>query len=94
MFVDGTLARVQVDTSTASTAAGVGVGDSEPRVRQVYGARVRTMPHKYTDGHYLVVPRGTGQDSVFRLVFETDGRRVTRLRGGRFPEVEWVEGCS
>jgi hypothetical protein len=28
------------------------------------------------------------------LVFETDGNRVTMFRGGRLPEVKWVEGCS
>ena len=30
----------------------------------------------------------------YRLVFETDGERVTRYRAGRLPEVEWVEGCA
>lgn len=30
----------------------------------------------------------------FRLVFETDGARVTRFRAGLFPSVEYVEGCA
>jgi hypothetical protein len=94
MAVGGQIARVEVTDSTVATAAGARVGDSEARINQLYAGRVQTGPHKYTNGHYLTVRRGTGADSAYRLVFETDGRRVTRYRGGRMPEVEWVEGCS
>lgn len=93
MIVSGRIARVEVSDPTVATAAGARVGDSEARINELYAGRVRTTPHKYTDGHYLTV-RGAGADSVHRLVFETDGQRVTRYRGGRLPEVEWVEGCS
>lgn len=94
MMVGGQVARVEVTDTTVATAAGAHVGDPEARIHALYPARVQTGPHKYVDGHYLVVRRGAGADSMYRLVFETDGRRVTRFRGGRFPEVEWVEGCS
>jgi hypothetical protein len=94
MTVRGQVARVEVRDTTVATAAGARVGDTEARVNALYSGRVQTMPHKYVDGHYLIVHRGAGADSVYRLVFETDGRRVTRYRGGRFPEVEWVEGCG
>jgi hypothetical protein len=93
MIVNGQVARVEVSDTTVATAVGARVGDTEARISQLYPGRVRTGPHKYVDGHYLVV-RGTDGDSVYRLVFETDGQRVTRYRGGRAPEVEWVEGCS
>lgn len=89
----GQVARVEVTDSVVATTAGARVGDTETRINQLYPGRVQTSPHKYTDGHYLTV-RGSGADSVQRLVFETDGQRVTRYRGGRVPEVEWVEGCS
>lgn len=94
MTVDGQVARVEVNDTTVSTAAGAHVGDSEARINALYPGRVQSGPHKYVDGHYLVVRRGAGADSVFRLVFETDGQRVTRYRAGRVPEVEWVEGCG
>jgi hypothetical protein len=94
MTVGGQIARVEVSDTTVATAAGARVGDTEARINALYPGRVQTGPHKYVDGHYLVVRRGTGADSVHRLVFETDGQRVTRYRGGRVPEVEWVEGCS
>jgi hypothetical protein len=94
MAVGGQIARVEVSDTTVATAAGARVGDTEARINALYPGRVQTGPHKYVDGHYLVVRRGTGADSAYRLVFETDGQRVTRYRGGRIPEVEWVEGCS
>jgi hypothetical protein len=94
MTVNGQVARVEVRDTTVVTAAGARVGDTEARINALYPGRVRTTPHKYVDGHYLIVPRGPGADSIYRLVFETDGRLVTRLRGGRLPQVEWVEGCG
>jgi hypothetical protein len=94
MAVGGRVARVEVTDTTVATAAGARVGDTEARINALYPGRVQTGPHKYVDGHYLVVRRGAGADSVYTLVFETDGQRVTRYRGGRMPEVEWVEGCS
>lgn len=93
MIVSGQVARVEVSDSTVATAAGARVGDTEARINQLYSGRIRTTPHKYTAGHYLTV-QAAGADSANRLVFETDGQRVTRYRGGRMPEVEWVEGCS
>jgi hypothetical protein len=94
MVVRDTIVRVEVENTTIATAAGARVGDTEARIHALYPGRVQTLPHKYVDGHYLVVRRGARADSMYRLVFETDGQRVTRYRGGRFPEVEWVEGCS
>jgi hypothetical protein len=42
------------------------------------------------DGELLIV-RGAKR----RVVFETDGDdRVTSFRGGRVPEVMYVEGCA
>jgi hypothetical protein len=94
MFVRGQVARVEVSDTTVATAEGARVGDSEARVDSLYAGRVQRTPHKYTDGRYLIVRGPASADTLHRLVFETDGRRVTRFRGGRLPEVEWVEGCS
>ena len=92
MIVDGTVARVEVDDSTIATAEGARVGDDTARVMNLYKGRVRVEPHNYVNGSYLIVSQPA--DTVHRIVFETDGKRVTRYRAGRFPEVEWVEGCS
>lgn len=94
MVTDGVIARVEVDTTSIRTAAGAGVGDSEARIDSLYPGRVRRMAHKYTDGRYLIVVATPPRDTMFRFVFETDGHRVTTMRAGRVPAVEWVEGCS
>jgi len=93
MLVRDTVARLDVRDSTLVTEAGARIGDPESRVLGLYKGRVTTEPHKYVEGgHYLVV--ASPNDSARRLVFETDGKRVTSYRVGRMPEVGWVEGCS
>jgi hypothetical protein len=89
MLVDGVVARVDVTDASTPTDAGARVGDTEARITGLYPS-ARVGPHKYTDGHYLTVDVASGR----RLVFETDGTRVTRLRSGAVPAVDWVEGCS
>lgn len=95
MIEGGRIARVDVDSGGVATDAGARVGDSEARVQSLYPGRVAVTPHKYTAGHrYLTVTPATPADSAYRVVFETDGRRVTRYRAGRRPPVEYVEGCG
>jgi hypothetical protein len=94
MILDDTVARVDVDSAGVRTAEGAQVGDTEARVLELYKGRVTVEPHKYTgpEGHYLVVaPPG---DTLHRIIFETDGQRVTGYRVGRRPAVELVEGCA
>lgn len=89
MLFGGRVVRLDVTAVGLATAAGAQVGDTEQRVRELYPG-LQAEPHKYTDGHYLVVDANQGR----RLVFETDGARVTRYRAGAIPQVDWVEGCS
>jgi hypothetical protein len=93
MLDGGVVRRVEVDSGAVATAAGARIGDSEDRIRQLYPG-LREQPHKYVDGKYLVAVPGAPADTTHRIVFETDGRVVTRFRGGAFPYVEYVEGCS
>jgi hypothetical protein len=95
MVEEGVIARIDVDSVGAATDAGVRVGDPEARVREAYAGRVTETPHKYVPGaRYLTVVPSAAADSAYRLVFETDGARVTRYRAGRRPPVEYVEGCG
>ncbi|HEV8124529.1 MAG TPA: hypothetical protein VGP80_09815 [Gemmatimonadales bacterium] len=94
MVVQGRIARVDVHDTTISTSHGIRIGDSEATVQEKYAERVTVSPHKYGDGHYLVVAPATPADSGHEIVFETEGARVTTYRSGRVPEVEYVEGCS
>lgn len=92
MIESGTVVRVDVDSTGTATAEGARVGDTEGSIQELYRGRVTVQPHKYTDGHYLIVP--LQNDSTRALVFETDGKRVTRYRAGLVPQVHYVEGCS
>jgi hypothetical protein len=92
MLQDGKVARVEVRSGRTPTAAGARIGDSEARIKALYPGRVTTTPHKYNaGGHYLTV---TPADPKYRIVFETDGKKVTNFRSGRIPEVEQVERCG
>ncbi len=94
MVVRGKVARIDVDTGTVTTEDGAKIGDTEDRVKSIYGDEVTVEPHKYIDGgHYLTVTGDTARPGK-ALVFETDGKRVTMFRGGRLPEVKWMEGCK
>lgn len=92
LFEKGEVARVDVLTGSVRTREGAGIGDSEARLKSLYGKRIVTTPHKYTDGHYLTVT--SPSDSTRKIVFETDGAKVLRFRAGRTPAVEYVEGCG
>ncbi len=94
MTEGGRIARVEVDSGTVATAAGARIGDSEQRIDTLYAGRVVRTPHKYTNGRYLTVTPEAPADSAYRIVFETDGTRVTKYRAGRRPAVELVEGCG
>lgn len=94
MVVNDTVVRVEVDSLPVATTWGDRVGDSESDVLRRHVGRVQVQPHKYTgpEGHYLIVT--APDDTLHRLVFETDGQRVTMYRAGLRPYVDWVEGCS
>jgi hypothetical protein len=94
MVVGDVVARVQVESAGVATAEGVGVGTTQAQARTIYAGRVTSTPHKYTTGRYLTVRSAAPADSSFRMIFETDGKQITRYRVGRMPEVEWVEGCG
>ena len=92
MLQDGKIARVEVRSGGIATAAGARIGDSESRIKSLYAGRLTSTPHKYvTGGHYLTV---TPSGSANRIVFETDGSKVTEFRSGQTPAVEQVERCG
>jgi hypothetical protein len=94
MMEGARVVRVDVVSGDAATAEGARIGDTEARVQQLYPGRVTVGPHKYTDGHYLTVRPAQASDTTHLMVFETDGQTVLRYRGGRKPQVEYVESCA
>jgi hypothetical protein len=94
MVVKGKIARIDVDTGTVTTEDGVKIGDTEERVKSVYGDELQVQPHKYIEGGHYMTVKGDSASAGKAIVFETDGKRVTMFRAGRIPEVQWVEGCG
>lgn len=93
MLQDGRIARFEVRSGGITTAEGARIGDTEARIKSLYGSGVAATPHKYLQGgHYLTETPSAGSSN--RIVFETDGSKVTEFRSGRVPEVEQVERCG
>jgi hypothetical protein len=89
----GVVSRIETRDARYATVSGVHVGDTQDRARQVYGKRLAVAAHPYFDkGHMLTV---YSPDRRFALVMESnDAGRIITLRGGRWPDVGWLEGCS
>jgi hypothetical protein len=80
---------------TNATTRGIRRGHSEAAVKRAYRGRIRVAPHHYVPrGHELIYAPAERSLRNRRIVFETDGRKVTYIRAGRLPEVRYIEGCS
>jgi hypothetical protein len=94
MVVDGIVVRAEVERRGITTVSGIGVGDSEQKVKDTYPGKITVETHPYDEkGHYLIYTPTEPKDAKFRLIFETDGKTVMSYRAGRVPEVRWIEGC-
>jgi len=94
MIENGRVVRIEARAGGIRTADGAAVGDTEARIQALYAGHVELLPHKYTEGHYLMVtPRNVAIGAV-QLIFETDGHVVTQFRGGLLPQVAYVERCG
>jgi hypothetical protein len=92
MIIDGHVARVDVGAAGLKTSTGIQVGDSEARVRQVYGRRMKVTAHQYIDtGHYLTVRSADGK---YGVRFETDKGRIIGFYAGGYEAIQYVEGCE
>ena len=83
------------EVSQITTQEGATIGTTEAEIQAMYPGRVKVSQHKYIpNGHYLSVTPKDPADANARLVFETDGDRVTYIRVGQKPEVDLVERCG
>ncbi len=98
MVTGGRIARVDVyENKSITTLSGAKIGDTEARIKALYPGQIKVSTHKYTGdsgGNYLTFVPKDKSDRNYRVVFETDGKRVTTFRAGKLPEVEYIEGCS
>jgi hypothetical protein len=96
MVTKGRISRVDVRQNTQiTTLKGGKIGDTEAQIKSLYPGQIKVTPHKYVQGgHYLTFIPKDRSNQNYRVVFETNGKRVTEFRSGKLPEVEFVEGCS
>ena len=93
MIVGGKFVRTEIDQPGVYTAEGIQIGDTEERVKKVYGSRVKVEPHAY-DGpewHYLTVRSPNGR---YGIRFETDGTKVVMFYAGTYKAIQYIEGCQ
>lgn len=91
--VAGTVERVDVDTRTITTRSGAGIGNTEDRIREMFGERIHTTPLPDGSGNLLAyIPKDVA-DATYRVMFLTNGVQVTRLWAGRLPWAEELGGC-
>ncbi|MDB9314897.1 hypothetical protein PN462_17415 [Spirulina sp. CS-785/01] len=95
MVTEGKIARIEVDNPKITTLSGVKVGDTEEKIRSLYGDKIKAEPHEYQpDGKYLIYVPDAASNEDYRVIFETnDQGEVTTMRSGKLPEVGYVEGC-
>lgn len=87
------ISRIETRDTRYATVKGVRVGDPLDRARKVYGKRLKSTPHPYFDNGRMLTLYSS--DRSHALVMESnDQGRIITLRGGRVPEVTWLEGCS
>jgi hypothetical protein len=93
------IVRVDVDDeSRITTVSGTGIGATEAQVKSTYGAPGRTGKitvdnHEYVEGGHYITYDDDGPAGL-RMLFETDGQKVTRFRSGQQGPVGYVEGCA
>lgn len=93
MIVKGIVSRIDVSAPSIPAIRGARVGQSIAEVRRAFGSRIEETPHFYSGlpDIYLLVRSKSGR---YGLRFETRDGKVSVYYAGRFPEVEFVEGCQ
>jgi hypothetical protein len=89
MVEHGIITRADVGPMVKNSLE-VAVGALMEDVRKAHPA-VQIQPHQYDpEGYYLIFPTADGRAAI---VMEVGGGKVTDIRGGLEPSVEYVEGC-
>ncbi|MCY7407853.1 MAG: hypothetical protein LH631_10865, partial [Alkalinema sp. CAN_BIN05] len=93
MLNKGSIAVAYVANPQIKTLRGVGIGDSESKVRSLYAGQLK--PGESLSARTKVlqfVPKDV-EDQNDRIVFSFVNGKLRSFRSGRLPEVGWIEGC-
>jgi hypothetical protein len=87
--VKGAVARVDVNEGPVKTKSGAGISTTVANLQKIYPANL--VPT--ADGRsFLYVPKDA-VDADYRVVFDTDGTKVTSYRAGKVPTVLAAAPC-
>jgi hypothetical protein len=93
MFIDGKVARIDVQNSKIMTLRGAKIGDSEAQVQALYSNQLKITPNPYRGDHFLTFYPKDSKDRAYRLIFATRKGKISALYSGKVPAVEYSEGC-
>lgn len=88
MIEEGRITRAE-SSNPIPSSIGYTVGASMAEIKKKIPSAV-IEPHHYTEGHYITVKSKDGKAAI--LMEEAEGK-VTDIRGGLLPSVQYVEGC-
>ena len=55
MITNKHISRIEIDGESIKTLSGIGIGDSEEKVKKAYKDKITIEPHQYEEkGHYLI----------------------------------------
>jgi len=91
MVENGVVARFDTKDPQYATQNGVRVGDTLERVKAAFGRGLLIAPHQVDPKGLLLAIYNT--ERTIGLVMEMHGGKVTQIRSGRVPAVDYVEGC-
>lgn len=89
MVEKGVITRGDVEKEIGNMT-GIGVGGTEADLKLKY-PNLKVEGHEYVPGGHFLTVAGEGNTA---LVMETDGTKITSVRGGKMPAVSYSEGCS
>lgn len=90
MVEKGIVTRGDVTTPAIRNTLGIKIGTPLAEVQSRF-PKVVVEPHQYDpNGHYLIFKSSDGKRAT---VFEEADGKVTHVRAGLEPSVEYVEGC-
>ena len=92
MVTDGRITRIDVWAGSTSTREGIRIGSTEQQVQQAYPGRITVTHNRFGVRQLIFSPPGLGG---YRILFESNGRQVTRYRAGEVAQVtNYDEGCA
>lgn len=87
LITKSTFERVDIRSGNVKTRSGLGIGTTVDQLKSSLRDQLQQQGNTYT-----FVPT-SANDANYRVVFETDGAKVTSFRAGQVPQVNNVAGC-